>query len=108
VDDALGRERGVDPLNELARRAATSDPAPLDAALGIRDALLEHEPTPDYGYELMGCTCGWKDPDVVGLRQVDPRSKTWTEHMLRIFDAALRVATIDVARDTTGREPSAT
>lgn len=46
--------------------------------------LMEHEPGADYGYEWMLCACGWRDADAVGVRSVDPESKTWLEHILRL------------------------
>ncbi|MES2210927.1 MAG: hypothetical protein V4515_12215 [Chloroflexota bacterium] len=47
--------------------------------------LTAHEPGTDYGYEYMVCTCGWKDADGLGLRMIDPESKTWPEHILRLI-----------------------
>lgn len=58
-------------------------------AAALRDALLAHEAGADYGYETMWCTCGWRDADAIGLRAIDPESKTWTEHQLRVLDTAI-------------------
>jgi hypothetical protein len=82
VDDALGRERGVDPLNELARRAATSDPAPLDAET-LADVLHETICGPFATIDPKECVAG------------------------RSRDVRLAEVVIRKLRDTTGREPSA-
>ena len=72
----------------MARQSKAARYAIRAAALDeARDKLLEHEPGADYGYEWMLCSCGWRDADAVGLRSVDPESKTWVEHILRTLAA---------------------
>jgi hypothetical protein len=89
VDDALGRERGVDPLNELARRAATSDPAPLDAETLAR-ALAS--------YLRSGQTsCGVLHLDGYGNPAPCPDGP--------IIEAEAIIRRYQALRDTTGREP---